>query len=217
MLRWQETLGVIPVRDRKTSTMKSKPIKTAEPAGCVCAKGCVANDGVERYLLEANSTTGYVAWKTAEGTILVSEAAQMSIRTGPSIEFWSCAGYQDTTPAGNITAFDCHGCGISRVDVTRLASLEYLDCSFNRLTKLKLAGLRELQVLDVEGNQLKALGVGDLQALRVLNCSANRLTKLDLSGLSALQVADCSNNPLKAVNRQGCMMLEDFRDTCESG
>jgi Leucine-rich repeat (LRR) protein len=191
--------------------MTEKPIKTAVSPGCVRTVGRVSNDGKERYLLEANSTTDYVAWKTDDGTILVSKAAEVSLKAGPSIEFWSCAGYQDTTPAGDITSFDCHGCGLTRVDVTGLVSLENLDCSFNQLTELDLAGLRELQVLDVEGNQLKALGVGDLRALRVLNCSTNRLTKLDLSGLSALQVVDCSNNRMQTVNRNRCTMLQDFK------
>jgi hypothetical protein len=191
--------------------MKSKPIKTCVLQGGIRGVGRVSNNGTERYLLEANSSTGYVAWKTADGTILVSEAAQVSLRAGPSIEFWSCAGYQDTMQEGNITAFDCHGCGLTQVDVTGLVYLEKLDCSFNRLRKLNLTGLRELQVLDVEGNQLAALGVGDLSALRVFNCAANRLTKLDLSGLGALQVVDCSNNRLKLIRHTGCSSLMDFR------
>ena len=173
--------------------------------------GRVFSDSEERYLMEASSTTGFVAWRMADGTILVSESVEVSLRASTSVEFWACAGYQDTTPAGEITAFDCHGCGLTRVDVMALTALESLDCGFNRLTELNLAGLRCLQVLDVEGNRLASLGVGDLSSLRILNCANNRLTTLDLSSLTALQVVDCSINKLQMVRKEGCDSLRDYR------
>jgi hypothetical protein len=71
--------------------------------------GFLSNGGAGGYLIEAESTTGFIAWKTANGTTLVSEAKQVSHKATPSLIFWSCAGYQDTNPAGHITALDCHG------------------------------------------------------------------------------------------------------------
>lgn len=191
--------------------MESKSIKPESLVGSDHAVGRLFSDGVERYLLEAGSTSGYTAWKMADGTILISEAMQVSIPAGPSVNFWACAGYQDTTPSGYIKTFDCHGCGLTRVDVTELISLEYLDCSFNRLTELNLAGLRALQGLDVEGNQLERLVVRDLPSLRMINCASNWLTELDLTGLSALRVVDCSKNQITHVRRQGCPFLGDLK------
>lgn len=116
--------------------------------------GFVSNGSSVRYSLEAESTTGFVAWKLADGTTLTSEASQVSLAVGDYVSFWACASYTDTTPAGRIVYFDCHGNGLVRVDVRALIGLQYLDCSFNQLTELPLDGLTELQALDADSNQL---------------------------------------------------------------
>jgi hypothetical protein len=179
---------------------------TQSPATCP-AVGYVSNVGACRYLLEAESTTGFVAWKIADGTILINGAMQASIPASPHVTFWSCASYTDTTPAGRIVYFDCHGNSLHRLDVRGLVGLEYLDCSFNDLAELPLNGLAELQALDADNNQLASLDVRHLKELRVLNCANNRLTRLDLSGLAVLQVLDCSGNPLSAPVLDGCTAL----------
>jgi hypothetical protein len=173
--------------------------------------GYISNGDVQRYMLEADSTTGFVAFRLEDGTTLVSQAEQVSLQASPSIHFWACAGYQDTTPAGSILSFDCHGNALTKLDVRALARLEYLDCSFNNLVELPLDGLTELQALDVDNNQLTTLEVRNLHELRVLNCANNRLTRLDLSGMCALQVLDCSGNPLSAPELDGCVALQDRR------
>jgi Leucine-rich repeat (LRR) protein len=171
--------------------------------------GYASNGGVRRYLLEAESTTGFVAWKLADGTTLVSNTTETSIAASPSLSFWPCASYTDTTPAGQITFFACHGNLLAHLDVTALTGLEYLDCSFNRLVELPLAGLTELQCLDAESNLLASLDVRHLAALRVLYCASNRLIKLDLSGLANLQILDCSNNRIASLSLDGCTALQD--------
>jgi hypothetical protein len=184
----------------------TSPRPPADPA-----VGYLSNGGTQRYLMEAESTTGYVAWQTADGTTLISQSMQVSIAASPSIRFWSCAGYQDTTPAGRILSFDCHGNAIAQLDVRGLAGLEYLDCSYNKLVELPLTGLTELEGLDADDNQLASLDVHDLQALRVLNCAGNRLRVLDITGLDGLQILDCSNNQLVTLRYEGCNAIRDFR------
>ena len=71
--------------------------------------GYLSNGGVQRYLLEAESSIGFVAIELEGGTTLVSNAMQISIAASRSISFWPCAGYKDTTPAGQIISFDCTG------------------------------------------------------------------------------------------------------------
>src|SRR5581483_11832377 len=100
--------------------------------------GFLSNGGVDRYLLEAESTTGFTAWKMADDTILISGVMETSIKATPGLSFWSCAGASDETPAGQITSFDCHGCSLTFLDVRGLAGLEFLDCSFNQLEVLAL-------------------------------------------------------------------------------
>jgi Leucine-rich repeat (LRR) protein len=175
--------------------------------------GYLSNGGAQRYLLEAESTTGFVAFKTADGTTLVSNAMQISIAASRSMSFWPCAGYEDTTPAGQIISFDCHGNALTHLEVRGLVGLEYLDCSFNQLTELPLEGLTDLQGLDADNNQLTSLDVRGLNALRVLNCANNRLKKLDLSGLDGLQILDCSNNQIASLKLDGCTTVQDLKTT----
>lgn len=179
------------------------------PSGA--AVGYLSNGGTQRYLLEAESTTGYVAWKLADGTTLTCNAMEASLVASPSIWFWSCAGHEDATPAGNIISFDCHGNALSHLDVRALTALEYLDCSFNNLTQLPLDGLTELQAIDADNNRLKSLEVRDLHALRELNCTQNQLQTLDLSGLAALEILDCSQNQLSSLILKGCTALRECK------
>ena len=185
------------------------PITSRIAAGQIV--GYISNGGTQRYLLEAESTTGFTCWRTPNGTTLISEAMQVSLAASESIEFWPCAGYQDTTPAGRIISFDCHGNGATHLDVRGLAGLEYLDASFNVLRELPLDGLTDLEALDVDNNHLAELNVRGLQALRVLNCAHNRLRSLDVSGLAGLQILDCSDNPMLAFRHDGCTSLRDVK------
>jgi hypothetical protein len=173
--------------------------------------GYASNDGASRYNLEAESTTGFVAWKIADGTTLISESIQTDIAESLYVSFWACAGYTDPTPDGRITYFDCHGNHLTGLDVRALADLEYLDCSFNQLAKLPLDGLNDLEALDADNNQLTRLEVRNLRALRVLNCAGNRLTTLDVSGLDLLQILDYSNNPIVSLKHDGCTALQDSK------
>jgi hypothetical protein len=166
--------------------------------------GFVSNKGRGRYLLEAESSTGFVAWKLADGTTLVSEARQVSLVSSQSVSFWSCASYTDTTLAGHIITFDCHGNSLTSLDVRALTGLRYLDCSFNQLTKLNLNGLTELEVLEAESNRLRNLNARSLRALRVLDCANNRLTRLHLFDPTRLQVLDCYGNPIASLKLDGC-------------
>jgi hypothetical protein len=175
--------------------------------------GYVSNAGIGRYNLEAESTTGFMAWKLADGTTVVSEASQVLLRESPYVTFWPCLGYNDTTPAGRITYFDCHGCGLVALNVTHLPGLEYLDCSYNQLTDLSLVGLTALQAIDADNNLLTHLEVHHLHELRSLSCANNRLTTLDVSGLTALQILECSGNLLAAIQHDGCTTLQGYRDS----
>jgi len=171
----------------------------------------LSNGGSRRYLIEVESTTGFVAYRLLDGTTLVSEAAQMSLPASEAVAFWSCAGYQDTSHAGGIVSLDCHDCGLTYLDAALLADLEYLDCSFNALTSLPLANLAKLQALDIDHNQLATLDVSKLRELRMLNCAGNKLTALDLANHEALEILDCSDNPTIHVHLEGCPSLRDIR------
>ncbi len=183
-----------------------KPITSSTQSDTVI--GQFSNGGTRRYLIEAESSTGFIAWKLADGTMLISNSTQVSLPAGPIINFWACAAYTDSTPAGRITSLDCHGNELTLLDICALKGLESLDCSFNSLAELSLGELPELQVLDASNNHLADLDVRGLGALRVLDCSSNRLTHLDVSGLDALQILEHSKNAGIKINTDGCPLLE---------
>jgi len=169
--------------------------------------GFASNGGGKRYLIEVESTTGFVAWRLDDGTTLINQAENVDLPASRSLTFWPCVGCEDATPAGDIISLDCHANGLLDLDIRRLKALRYLDCCYNRLVALDVGELTELEVLDADNNQLTGLDVRSLRALRVLNCANNRLTRLDLSGLSELRILDGSGNPLGSVNTEGCLLL----------
>lgn len=74
---------------------------------------------------------------------------------------------------------DCSYNELKKLDVSKQSILEYfLNCSHNRLEKLKL-GVCSLYWLD---------------------CSYNKLSKLDISGLHELAVVDCRCNSLDLLD-----------------
>jgi hypothetical protein len=75
--------------------MKSYPLNPSTPA--TPGVGCLSNGGTSRYLLKAESTTGVVAWKLADGTILISQAMEISIKETSGLTFWSCASFTNTS------------------------------------------------------------------------------------------------------------------------
>lgn len=193
------------------NVMTTQPVKPsyAAPPGGAC--GYLSNGGVCRYLLDVESTTGYMAWEIAGGPLLISNSQQVSLPLAPSVTFWSCSSYSDSTPTGRVRSFDCHGNQLTHLDVRTLTGLEFLDCSFNLLRRLEVAGLTLLQVLDADNNLLEQLQLRTLTSLRVLNCASNRLTVLDLQDMATLQVLDCSDNPLEPLDLAGCTSLKDVK------
>ena len=86
---------------RCSGTMEHDPKKPTPPVPSDYPISYLSNGGVQRYLLEAESTTGFVAFKIADGTILINAAPEVSLPASPSISFWPCAGYRHTRhPSG---------------------------------------------------------------------------------------------------------------------
>jgi Leucine-rich repeat (LRR) protein len=86
--------------------------------------------------------------------------------------------------------------------------LEYLDCSYNRLTELDVSGLTMLEHLDCSGNMLRTLNVLGLTNLREMWCGGNKLTELDVSGLTNLVELYCGYNRLTELVAAGLTSLQ---------
>ena len=77
----------------------------------------------------------------------------------------------------NLEKLDCHGIGLTTLNVGKNFKLRELDCSYNQLK-----------------DYLPILSSG----LKILNCSHNNLTSMDLGILSGLKLeeVDCSYNKI---------------------
>ncbi|MDR2499323.1 MAG: leucine-rich repeat domain-containing protein, partial [Tannerellaceae bacterium] len=99
---------------------------------------------------------------------------------------------------------------IGRLDLSRLAKLEILDCSYNDLTSLNVSGLANLKKLDCSDNELTSLKVSGLSALEVFDCSCNELASLKLSGLANLKNLNCWSNQLTSLDLSGLTNLTEL-------
>ena len=85
---------------------------------------------------------------------------------------------------------------LTGLNVSKNASLRYLECYNNQLTTLDISKNTTLGILLCNNNQLTALDVSKNTAVAVLVCDNNRLTALDVSKNTALTALVCNNNQL---------------------
>ena len=78
--------------------------------------------------------------------------------------------------------------------------LEYLYCSYNKLTSLDLSKNERLAWIHCDHNQLTSLSLSANKYVTYLNCSNNKLTSLDISANDRLIGLDCSVNSLTSLN-----------------
>ena len=103
------------------------------------------------------------------------------------------------TEINNVTEVVARNLKISDMTgISVFANLEKLDCAYNKLTKLDLAGLASLTELDCHGNELTVLNVKNCKNLEVLDCSSNKLKEglnyFNVSGCFLLKTVNVSNN-----------------------
>ncbi len=92
------------------------------------------------------------------------------------------------------------------LDVTAFKHLEYLDCSENGLTGLKVDGCNALKTLNCQANKLAGLNL-TLPALENLRCGSNPFTTLDLRETPNLQLLFCAGHKLTSVELSGLKKL----------
>lgn len=123
----------------------------------------------------------------------------------------------------DLEKLDCHGIGLTTLNVSKNFKLEELNCSNNKLTSMNLGilpGLNleevdcsnnnitnivmwsvgELVKFDCSNNALMSLDVSQCSKLQQLNCAGNQLMELDVSSQTQLTELDCHNNKLTELN-----------------
>lgn len=135
----------------------------------------------------------------------------------------------------NLEVLDCSFNHLSSIDVSGLASLEFLtthnnvelvslntsncvnllsillDDNFNLPTNLQtmnVSNCSSLTYLYVIGSQINNLNLSDCFGLTDLTIFGGALTNLNVSGLSNLETLECSNNNLSSIDLTGCIGLK---------
>ena len=108
----------------------------------------------------------------------------------------------------NITAIRSPVSSVTAIDVSKITTLQFLDCTAQKLTSLDVSKNIELIFLDCSSNQLNSLDVSRNTKLSDLRCSSNQLSNFDVSKNTELIYLYCRNNQLTSLDVSKCVKLQ---------
>jgi len=122
---------------------------------------------------------------------------------------WELETYVITREGGRITGLDLIDFELDgTLDVMGLTALKVLNCSYNCLTELKVAGHKTLEDLRCIENELTSLDVSGCTALKYLSCRDNgEMTSLNVDGCTALETLYCYWASLETLDVSTCVSL----------
>ena len=112
----------------------------------------------------------------------------------------------------DLEKLDCHGIGLTTLNVGKNFKLKELDCSGNQLKKSVDILSSGLKKLNCSNNKLTYMNLGILYGLNLeeVNCSNNEITNIVMDSVGELVKFDCSNNDLMALDVSQCFKLEEL-------
>lgn len=112
----------------------------------------------------------------------------------------------------DLETLDCHGIGLTTLNVGKNFKLKELDCSQNQLKKSVDILSSGLKKLNCSNNKLTYMNLGILYGLNLeeVNCSNNNITKIVMDSVGELVKFDCSNNDLMTLDVSQCLKLEEL-------
>ena len=112
----------------------------------------------------------------------------------------------------DLEKLDCHGIGLTTLNVGKNFKLKELDCSGNQLKKSVDILSSGLKKLNCSNNKLTYMNLGILYGLNLeeVNCSNNKITKIVMDSVGELVKFDCSNNELTALDVSRCYQLKQL-------
>lgn len=112
----------------------------------------------------------------------------------------------------NLEKLDCHGIGLTTLNVGKNFKLKELDCSDNQLKESYPILSSGLKKLNCSNNKLTYINLGILLGLNLeeVNCSNNNITKIVMDSVGELVKFDCSNNDLMTLDVSQCFKLEEL-------
>ncbi len=142
---------------------------------------------------------------------LVSGANQKTITVGSSstVDVSLDAGADTMMIYGNVSEIYCNGNSfkLQGFDATHNLQLQWINCSFNKISSFQLGANSVLKRLFCFDNPLQTLDISQLSGLERLYCAYTELTNLDLSSSLALQHLGCNGNALTSLDVSACSNL----------
>ena len=110
----------------------------------------------------------------------------------------------------DLEKLDCHGIGLTTLNVGKNFKLEELDCSDNQLKESYPVLSSGLKKLNCSKNKLTYMNLGILYGLNLeeVDCSNNEIRNIVMDSVGELVKFDCSNNDLMALDVSQCFKLE---------
>ena len=112
----------------------------------------------------------------------------------------------------DLEKLDCHGIGLTTLNVGKNFKLKELDCSQNQLKKSVDILSSGLKKLNCSNNKLTYMNLGILYGLNLeeVDCSNNNITNIVMDSVGELVKFDCSNNDLMTLDVSHCFKLEEL-------
>ena len=112
----------------------------------------------------------------------------------------------------NLEKLDCHGIGLTTLNVGKNFKLRELDCSYNQLKDYLPILSSGLKILNCSHNNLTSMDLGILSGLKLeeVDCSYNKIWRIVMRSEEELIKFDCSNNELMALDVSRCYQLKQL-------
>ena len=112
----------------------------------------------------------------------------------------------------DLETLDCHGIGLTTLNVTKNFNLKELNCSDNQLKDYLYILSNRLKKLNCSNNKLTSMNLGILSGLNLeeVDCSNNNITNIVMQSVGELVKFDCSNNALMSLDVSQCSKLQQL-------
>ena len=112
----------------------------------------------------------------------------------------------------DLEKLDCHGIGLTTLNVSKNFKLEELNCSDNQLKDYLYILSNGLKKLNCSNNKLTHMNLGILSGLNLeeVDCSNNNITNIVMQSVGELVKFDCSNNDLMTLDVSQCSKLQEL-------
>lgn len=112
----------------------------------------------------------------------------------------------------DLEKLDCHGIGLTTLNVGKNFKLKELDCSQNQLKEYYPILSSGLKKLNCSNNKLTYMNLGILSGLNLeeVDCSNNNITNIVMDSVGELVKFDCSNNDLMTLDVSQCSKLQEL-------